>query len=187
LLVPTCTAPSFSSLPLSAVSIGCTSELGSIAQPAVSGPSGVPLSITYVDSPSTIDPCSTSPVVITRTWTVSYSRFQAECSGGSNSAQTTQTITFNRAAPTITVPAPSTVACNAIPAPDVSVATATDSCGGSTAVVSHVSDVDAPPAAGTQTACNKKILRTYKATNCAGKETTAVQEINVHSSNFYFF
>src|SRR5204863_495418 len=73
--------------------------------------------------------------------------------------------------PVITCPAPITVAaCNgAVPAPDITLVTATDGCG--TPVITFVND------AVNLSGCTETTTRTYKATDACGNTATCAQTI----------
>ena len=107
------------------------------------------------------------PRIITRT-------YQASDSCG-NTATCTQIITVNDSiAPQITCPAAVTVACMTdVPAPDITLVTATDNCG--TPVVTFVSDVWSGN-------CPRIITRTYQAADSCGNTTTCTQTITVNDS-----
>ena len=93
-----------------------------------------------------------------------------------NSATCTQIITVNdQTPPMITCPAPITVACNLVPAPNPASVVATDNCGGNV-VVTHVGDA----AVGGQCANGFIITRTYRATDACGNTATCTQRITVN-------
>jgi len=95
-----------------------------------------------------------------------------------NQADCTQTITVQDIiAPTITCPAPVTVDCaSAVPAPDISLVTASDGCGGSLVAVSFINDVMSASNCVNQFV----IARTYRATDPCGNHADCVQTITVH-------
>ena len=107
------------------------------------------------------------PRIITRT-------YQAADSCG-NTTTCTQIITVNDSiAPQITCPAAVTVACvTDVPAPDITLVTATDNCG--TPVVTFVSDVWSGN-------CPRIITRTYQAADSCGNTSTCTQIITVNDS-----
>ena len=90
-----------------------------------------------------------------------------------NSATCTQMITrtVDVTPPTITCPAPPVLTCNqAVPAPDITLVTATDNCTG-TIVITHVGDVV------TTSGCTETTTRTYRATDACGNTATCTQTI----------
>ncbi|MGZ4964008.1 MAG: HYR-like domain-containing protein, partial [Limisphaerales bacterium] len=99
-----------------------------------------------------------------------------------NSSSKSQTITVNSTtAPTITVfPADATYACaGAVPAPDNSLVTATDGCGGTSGIViSHNAD------SVTASNCVNRltITRTYTATDACGNSSSKNQTITVNGT-----
>ena len=106
------------------------------------------------------------PRIITRT-------YQAEDACG-NTTTCTQTITVNDSIPPqITCPAAVTVACiTDVPAPDITLVTATDNCG--IPVVTYGRCMDGN--------CPRIITRTYQATDSCGNTTTCTQTITVNDS-----
>ena len=93
-----------------------------------------------------------------------------------NAAICTQIITVNdQTPPIITCPGTITVSCvNLVPAPNTTLPTASDNCGGNV-VISHVGDA----AVGGQCANRFRITRTYMATDLCGNSTTCTQIIIV--------
>src|SRR5678816_1495540 len=90
-----------------------------------------------------------------------------------NSATCTQTITrtVDVTPPTITCPAAPTIVCNqAVPAPDITLVTATDNCTG-TITITHVGDVV------TTSGCTETTVRAYRATDACGNSATCTQTI----------
>ena len=94
-----------------------------------------------------------------------------------NFAECTQMITVNdQTAPTLTCPGPITVSCaSQVPAPNPSLVTASDNCGGAV-TVTHISDV-----ISNQTCTNRfTITRTYRATDACGNFAQCTQTITVN-------
>ncbi|MFM2139376.1 MAG: hypothetical protein RJA57_1683, partial [Bacteroidota bacterium] len=114
--------------------------------------------------------CSASPLIITR-----YYRVQ---DGSGNFILATHTITVvDNTAPSITsCPGPVSVSCaSSVPAPNTTLVTATENCGG-TVTVTHVSDeISAQTCASRYT-----ITRTYRATDACGNFTDCTQTITVN-------
>ena len=120
------------------------------------------VTITHVSDVSDNAAC---PEVITRT-------YQATDDCG-NAVTCTQTITIAELIlPSITCPADITVECIAeVPAPDISLVTASDNCGNVT--VTHVSDVS------DNATCPEVITRTYQAVDGCGNVSTCTQTITI--------
>ncbi len=99
-----------------------------------------------------------------------------------NSSSKTQMITVNGTTPptVVTFPFDLTVSCSsAVPAPDNSLVTATDNCGGSaTVTISHDADV----VASSNCVSRFVITRTYRATDACGNVTSRSQAITVNQN-----
>ncbi len=94
-----------------------------------------------------------------------------------NFAQCTQIITVNdQTPPVVTCPAAVTVSCaSAVPAPNITLVTATDNCGG-VITITHIGDV-----ISNQTCPNRyTITRTYRATDVCGNFAECTQIITVN-------
>ncbi|MFN8289052.1 MAG: HYR domain-containing protein [Chitinophagaceae bacterium] len=159
--VITCPAP---------VTVSCTSAVPAPNTSLVTATDncGGIITITHVSDVISNQTCA-NRYTITRTY-----RATDVCG---NSSTCTQIITVNdQTPPVITCPAPVTVSCaGAVPAPNTSLVTATDNCGG-IITISHVSDV-----ISNQTCANRyTITRTYRATDVCGNSSTCTQIITVN-------
>ncbi|MDQ3015438.1 MAG: T9SS type A sorting domain-containing protein, partial [Bacteroidota bacterium] len=160
---PTLTCPA-------GVTVQCASQVPPVNTQSVTATGdncgGIPI-ITHVSDVTTNQTC-VNRFNLTRTY-----RATDDCG---NSATCTQIITvFDNTVPTLTCPANLTFQCaNQVPAPNTTLVTAADNCGG-TVTVNFVSDVTT-----NQTCVNRFTLtRTYRATDACGNSATCAQTISV--------
>ncbi len=138
-----------------------------LGKPTYTGaPECLPASITYSDASNVINACNK---IITRTWTI------ADACGVTNYC--TQTITvFEDVTPVLTVPANTTVECNAIPL--VGSATGSDACD-TNVIVEYLGETRVD---GQNPACSYSLVRTWKATDSCNNAVTNSQTILVRDT-----
>jgi hypothetical protein len=149
------------------VSVSCASQVPVVNINDVVGETdncGGSVTVTHVGDVATAQTC-VNRFILTRTY-----RATDVCG---NSATCSQVITVNdQIAPTLTVPANTTLDCYAVPAPGM--AMATDNCGGNVTVVylgQTQSDATCP--------ILYRLTRVWRATDACGNSTTASQVITV--------
>ena len=157
----TCAAP---------ITVSCASNVPvpNIAGIVAADNCDLAVAVTFVSDVISNQTCA-NRYTITRTY-----RGTDDCGNATNC---TQIITVNdRTAPVIACPGTITVSCSSlVPAPNTTLPTATDNCGGAV-VVSHVGDA----AVGGQCINRFTITRTYMATDACGNTAICTQSIIVN-------
>ncbi len=154
-------------LPLPNVNIECSDFLNNIQVPLGFDDCGDPVEVILASRRIIV--AGNCNGIIEITWKAT------DASG--NMSFATQIVNINdKTRPVITCPSTITVSCfSLVPAPNTTLPTATDNCGGAV-VISHVGDA----AVGGQCANRFSITRTYKATDACGNTATCTQTIVVN-------
>ena len=159
-------APTITGVVPPAIAVSCGDPLPAKAPLSASDNCDAQVTATNipVDDLTGLTSCGTG--VVLRIWTV------ADCNGNTTTATQRITVIDNKA-PVLVIPANVTVDCDAVPNANTPNVTATDNCT-LAPTITYEGETMVNPGA-----CSPQLIRTWKAVDCSGNTTTAIQVLTI--------